>query len=304
MIYNKKIKKMKQRIEIRLLIKKDQKVLFLKRASGREDLVGKFELPGDRLNDLEQPEYASRRILEEQTGLQAATSYVEDVVSYIDEAKPDLQRIVIVYFIGVSGGAGEVQLTPGYSRYAWKDPTVISPDVLTELSGVLLESYGNTSDHIISPDTVQLESDISFAAKKQADVVIHSDGGSRGNPGPSAAGYSIKDRNDKLLYEGGAYLGITTNNQAEYHGVRLGLEKAKELGAKTVECYIDSMLVVNQLNGQYVIRNRELWPIHERIKELIRQFDKVGFRHVKREFNQQADAVVNRILDAHVKRQL
>src|SRR5690606_18292085 len=102
------------------------------------------------------------------------------------------------------------------------------------------------------------------------------------------------------IYEGGSYLGITTNNQAEYHGVRLGLEKARELGARSVTFHIDSLLVVNQLNGVYVIKNRELWPIHERIKELISQFDKVTFSHVKREFNQKADGMVNKILDARV----
>ena len=63
------------------------------------------------------------------------------------------------------------------------------------------------------------------------------------------------------------------------------------------------MLVVNQLNGQYVIKNREFWPIHERIKELIEQFDKVTFRHIKREFNQQADGMVNKILDARARKE-
>ena len=95
------------------------------------------------------------------------------------------------------------------------------------------------------------------------------------------------------------YLGITTNNQAEYHGVRLGLEKALEMGAATIDFRIDSMLVVNQLNGTYKIKNRELWPINERIIELASKFEKVTFMHVKREFNQLADGMVNKILNAH-----
>lgn len=107
------------------------------------------------------------------------------------------------------------------------------------------------------------------------------------------------DNYGHVIHEGGMYLGITTNNQAEYHGVRLGLEKALEIGIRNIDFRIDSQLVVNQLNGIYTIKNRELWPINERIRELVGQFDKVTFTHVKREFNQLADGVVNKILNAH-----
>ena len=133
-------------------------------------------------------------------------------------------------------------------------------------------------------------------------VIIYSDGGSRGNPGPSASGFVIMNQYEHVLHEGGMYLGITTNNQAEYHGVRLGLEKALEMGMKTVDFRVDSMLVVNQLKGIYEIKNRELWPIHERIQELITHFEKVTFTHVKREFNQLADGMVNKILNAHARK--
>jgi ribonuclease HI len=108
------------------------------------------------------------------------------------------------------------------------------------------------------------------------------------------------DDHENVIHEGGMYLGVTTNNQAEYHGVRLGLEKALEIGAKTVDFRLDSLLVVNQLNNIYQIKNRELWPINERIRELLTKFDKVTFTHVKREFNQLADGMVNKILNAHI----
>jgi ribonuclease HI len=130
-------------------------------------------------------------------------------------------------------------------------------------------------------------------------AIIYSDGGSRGNPGPSASGFVIMNDREHVIHEGGMYLGITTNNQAEYHGVRLALEKAKEMGVRTVDFRLDSLLVVNQVNGIYKIKNRELWPIHERIRELVADFDKVTFTHVRREFNQLADGMVNKILDAH-----
>ncbi|MBC7459423.1 ribonuclease HI family protein, partial [Candidatus Saccharibacteria bacterium] len=130
-------------------------------------------------------------------------------------------------------------------------------------------------------------------------VTIFTDGGSRGNPGPSAAGFVIIDANQQAVAEGGEYLGITTNNQAEYHGVRIGLEKAIELKMKRIDFKIDSMLVVNQMKGFYKIKNRELWPVHERIRELMKQCDKVTFNHVPREFNQLADGMVNKTLDEH-----
>lgn len=130
------------------------------------------------------------------------------------------------------------------------------------------------------------------------EIKMFADGGSRGNPGPSASGFVLLDMNDKLLFEGGLYLGITTNNQAEYHAVRLGLEEAHKRGAREVDVFLDSLLVVNQMNGIFKIKNRDLWPIHQAIKELVKGFKKVKFTHVPREFNKLADGMVNQILDS------
>ena len=248
----------------------------------------------------EQPEESLRRIVKESAGLDIQSLYLADVFTYTEGGDQGVQRAIIVYIVGIADGTIELGRT--YSRYAWKRLGDIHQDELTEVSHLLLSMYKDRPGMSAGMDTVKIQQSVDYASKKKGIVVMYSDGGSRGNPGPSAAGYIIKDAEGKLAYEGGAYLGITTNNQAEYHGVRLGLEKAHELGVKSIECYVDSMLVVNQLNGQYVIRNRELWPIHERIKELIGQFDKVTFRHVKREFNQQADSMVNKILDTRTKK--
>lgn len=294
---------MNQRVEVRLIVKKDDKILLLKRAGGQGDLLGKFEVPGSEIHAGEQPEEAVTRLIKESIGLEVNVSYLSDVFTYVEQDKRPVQRVVIVYAVSVSGGRRDIQLAPRYSRYLWKTPSEINQEGVTELSYMLLAANKEKPGVSATVDSIKIRSDVSYAKKKQSGVVIYSDGGSRGNPGPSAAGFVIKDMNDSLAYEGGAYLGITTNNQAEYHGVRLGLEKARELGVKSVECNIDSMLVVNQLNGQYVIRNRELWPIHERIKELIGQFDQVTFRHIKREFNQQADGMVNKILDARERKE-
>jgi ribonuclease HI/pterin-4a-carbinolamine dehydratase len=129
------------------------------------------------------------------------------------------------------------------------------------------------------------------------EVKLFSDGGSRGNPGPSAAGYVLIDMQDEVIVKNGLYLGITTNNQAEYQGLKLGLDEAKKRGVRVVNVYLDSLLVVNQMKGIFKIKNRDLWPIHQAITEELKDFQHVTFTHVPREFNQLADRMVNDILN-------
>lgn len=132
-------------------------------------------------------------------------------------------------------------------------------------------------------------------------VVINADGGSRGNPGPSASGFVIQDpANDMVVVaDGGKFLGVTTNNQAEYRAVLHALEDSKELGVEEIEFRLDSLLVVNQLNGLWRVKNKDLWPIFEQIKELAKGFKKVTYAHVLREYNKRADAKANEIMDAN-----
>ena len=126
---------------------------------------------------------------------------------------------------------------------------------------------------------------------------LYADGGSRGNPGPSAGGYVIFDGTGVLVVHKGFYLGITTNNQAEYTALKRALEEARALKAKEVDVYMDSLLVINQLKGIFKVKNRDLWPIHDSIKQLCTQFVRVSFTQVPRELNKLADAAVNQALD-------
>jgi len=128
-------------------------------------------------------------------------------------------------------------------------------------------------------------------------VKLYADGGSRGNPGHSASGYVLLDENDKVILKSGVYLGITTNNQAEYQALKYALEEANKLGVREVDVYMDSLLVINQMKGIFKVKNRDLWPIHEAIKDLVTHFKKVSFTHVPRELNKLADAEVNETLD-------
>ncbi|PIR87079.1 MAG: hypothetical protein COU11_02515 [Candidatus Harrisonbacteria bacterium CG10_big_fil_rev_8_21_14_0_10_49_15] len=128
-------------------------------------------------------------------------------------------------------------------------------------------------------------------------LIIYTDGGSRGNPGPAAAGWVI----DGKGY--GAYLGTETNNIAEYTAIVLALEKARALLGKTkakateVEMRMDSELAVKQLNGEYRIKNEGIQPLFFKIWNLKFDFKSVEFVHVRRELNKEADAMVNKALD-------
>ncbi len=133
-------------------------------------------------------------------------------------------------------------------------------------------------------------------------IKLFADGGSRGNPGPSASGFVLLDANDSVIKKSGVYLGITTNNQAEYQALKLGLEESQKLGFHEVDVFMDSMLVVNQMKGIFKVKNRDLWPIHQSIKDQVPLFKHITFTHVPRELNKLADGEVNEILDAEASK--
>ncbi|HSH55973.1 MAG TPA: ribonuclease HI family protein [Candidatus Limnocylindrales bacterium] len=140
--------------------------------------------------------------------------------------------------------------------------------------------------------------DVINTSKALTKVQLFTDGGSRGNPGPSALGYVVVDATeDSVLISKGLYLGVTTNNQAEYLALKYGLEAVQRMSVRHVECYLDSMLVVNQMKGIFKIKNRDLWPVHQAIRDLVEWFEIITFTHVPRERNKLADAEVNRALD-------
>ena len=129
-------------------------------------------------------------------------------------------------------------------------------------------------------------------------VIINADGGSRGNPGPSASGFVIQNATgEQVLETGGKFLGITTNNQAEYRAVLFALQRAKELQVEEIEFRLDSLLVVNQMKGIYKVKNKDLAVVYEQIKKLVQEFKEVKFVHVLREYNKLADAKANRLMD-------
>lgn len=152
-------------------------------------------------------------------------------------------------------------------------------------------------DGLYKTDNVEKSADDNIHPQE---VKVFADGGSRGNPGPSASGFVVLDMEDNILVDKGVYLGVTTNNQAEYTALKLALEECRKMNVQVVHVYLDSLLVVNQMIGIFKVKNRDLWPIHDAIKKLVTGFKEVSFKHVPREFNKQADAAVNRALDEHL----
>ncbi|MGC9454563.1 MAG: ribonuclease HI family protein [Phycisphaerae bacterium] len=133
---------------------------------------------------------------------------------------------------------------------------------------------------------------------KDLRVRLEVDGGSRGNPGPAGAGVVVRDAADgQVLQEFGVFLGKATNNVAEYRGLLAGLQRAADLGAREVEVFSDSELLVRQMNGQYRVRNEGLVGLFEQARQLANGFAKCSFNHVRREQNTAADRLANQAMN-------
>jgi formyltetrahydrofolate-dependent phosphoribosylglycinamide formyltransferase len=129
-------------------------------------------------------------------------------------------------------------------------------------------------------------------------IIAHIDGGSRGNPGPAAAGYTLTDTAGRRLQAKGLALGRATNNVAEYTGLVKALEAASQIGAEQLLVYSDSELLVRQINGEYKVKSGLLRPLFEQALSLLASFKSWQVRHVRRQNNVEADKLVNQALDA------
>jgi ribonuclease HI len=147
-------------------------------------------------------------------------------------------------------------------------------------------------------------------------LIIHTDGGSRGNPGPAAAAFIITDSSGSLIKQSGSFLGVTTNNQAEYRAVLQALiwikaqgtqgltfaEQRLDLKGAKIDFYLDSELVARQLSGQYKIKSQELLPLALQIKHLQDSLNSLNiqifYHSIPRRLNQSADRLVNQVLDS------
>ncbi|HYH59793.1 MAG TPA: ribonuclease HI family protein [Thermoleophilaceae bacterium] len=132
-------------------------------------------------------------------------------------------------------------------------------------------------------------------------VVVHVDGGARGNPGPAAVGAVATAPDGSPLGERAEYIGEATNNVAEYRAIQLGIALARELGATEIELVNDSQLVARQIGGEYKVKNKGLIPLFTQTMAALRGFDRWTVRDVRREHNERADQLVNEELDRRAR---
>lgn len=128
-------------------------------------------------------------------------------------------------------------------------------------------------------------------------AILRSDGGARGNPGPAGAGFVV-EVDGQIVCSGGRYLGVCTNNVAEYEALIWGLENVRALGHHEVSVFADSELLVKQINGQYRVKNEGLKPLFLKALSLLRGFSSFDVSHVRREANKAADEMANAAMDA------
>lgn len=277
---------MKQRIRVVGIIKNAEGVLVLKRSSGRSEAPVFWELPTGKINFGEQPEEAIVRTLSEYLNLTAESVKLKDVISFLAlEGESRLNNLYIIYEVSIAESA-KIKPSTRYTAFKYIKDFSSSNLRLTEASiSVINIELENT-------DTVK-----SVALDNTYAVCVNVDGASRGNPGPSGIGYCICDLEGKIIERGGEFIGFATSRVAEYCAMRKGVKRAMELGYQSVRFVSDSLMVVNQLNGIFKAKNRDILPIYHDIKAEIKHFSSVSFTHVQRTENKIADTEANRAID-------
>jgi ribonuclease HI len=229
---------------------------------------------------------------------------VDDVIKVIDKVNPAdsttwqvIGTATVTEIVEKKLGSVTDEDMKGHEAYSSKE----------EMLGKYKDRYGervtiDTPVKIINFEFDPENSGVPNKAMLLEEAKLYTDGGSRGNPGDSACAYVICNLDDSVVEKSGFYLGMATNNQAEYAGFQRGLERARNLGIDKITLFSDSQLVVNQMKGIYKVKNQELAPFHQAVKALGDSFEKIDFVYVPRELNKIADGEVNRILDEHQHR--
>ena len=277
---------MKQRIRVVGIIKNEDGVLVFKRSHGRSDTPVFWELPTGKIKFGEQPEEAMARALTEFTGLNAEAIVLKDVITFLaPEGSSQLSNLYIIYELSIGS---DIKPNPRdrYTAYKFVKDFINSGIRLNETSLSVIEIEENR----VTPGRISPRS----AANG---ITINVDGASRGNPGPSGIGYCIHDSSGKIIERGGEFIGFASSRMAEYYAMRKGINRAIELGYKQVHFISDSLMVVNQLNGVFQIKNQDIIPIYQDIIKKLDSFEAISFSHVSRSQNAIADSEANEAID-------
>lgn len=282
---------MKQRIRVVSVIRNEDGVLILKRSRGRSEAPVFWELPTGKISFGEQPEEAMTRALAEEVGLVARTIKLKDAITFLaPEGASRISNLYIIYEVEIDR-EDKPAPTGRYSAYKYiKDFSNSNNVRLDEASLAVFEIVeGKVAPSHISPRATANS------------VTIYVDGASRGNPGPAGIGYHIVNVDGSTLEQGGEFIGFATSRVAEYYAMRSAVDRALELGFKSAHFIADSLMVINQLNGIFTVKNQDIMPIYRDIQSKISKFDAVSFSHVPRSQNQVADREANLAIDRIIK---
>ena len=281
---------MKQRVRV-VGIVGGEEILLLKRVRARNEADLTWELPAGKIKYGEQPEEAMSRALLEFAGVHAKKIELRDAVTLSIPSASGLSNLYIVYNIRLDN-AERPSPVGRYSAYRYHKVNNLTGLPLDEATRILLEILGARPNR-----GVVLAQPAGRATAYAATVMV--DGCSRGNPGPAGAGYYIVDADGRLLKEGGEFLGFATSRVAEYYAFKEGCQQAAELGLKSVRFVSDNLMLVNQLNGIYKIKNPDLVPIYEDIQKELEAFDSYSVAHLPRSQTLAADRQANLAVDEH-----
>ena len=283
---------MKQRVRVVGILKEEGEVLLMKRRTGRSSEPVFWELPTGKIKFGEQPEEAMSRTALEYLGAEVKEVKLRDVVTFLAfEGSSQMANLYIVYELGVKSGT-KIRPNERYSAFKFLKKDEFSKVRVDEATSAVLELESEKSDNFAAGAGNYRET--------VNGATVYVDGSSRGNPGPAGVGYRIVGENGEELARGGEFVGFATSRVAEYYALRTGVEKAVEMGLKRVKFIGDNLMMMNQMNGIYKIKNRDLLPIYADIRKMVAEnFEAVSFVHVKRELNGEADREANLAIDRH-----
>ena len=283
---------MKQRIRVAGIIRTEEGILVLKRNRGRSEAPVFWELPTGKIKFGEQPEETMTRSLSEYVGLTASSIKIRDVITFLAlEGSNRLSNLYIIYEVGISDTDTRPTPRDRYTSYKYIKDFTTANIHLNEASLSVFEIIEGKviSNRVSSRDTASA-------------ATVYVDGASRGNPGPSGIGCYIVGVDGQVLERSGRFIGFATSRVAEYYAMKNGIERALELGLKSAHFISDSLMVVNQLNGIFTVKNQDILPIYREIQKKIELFDSISFTHVSRSQNSIADREANLAIDRILQR--
>ena len=257
-----------------------------------------FELPTGKIEFGEQPDEAMARVIYEYLGTQTEKLRLSDAITFTElKDSSQLGNLYIIYDVEL--GDESINLAgERYGAYKWVKRSEVDSYTLDEASRMVLQITSSKVVGVSSP-VINVAESGRLIVPANGYATIYTDGGSRGNPGPSGLGYYILGPDGREIKRGGEFLGFTSSRLAEYYGLKEGIEQAIELGLKRVNFRSDSLMMVNQMNGVYPVKNKDLMQVHSDVLQLLSKLESYSFTHVPREQNREADAEANKAMDKH-----